>query len=220
MIWVVVAIYFGGSGDGNAMGRSLNLYELSAVIATGWTKYAGGEGVGNFMCRMYDLYQVDGTLYLTVNKYSGGEGDGMMYEYNPNLYNMGGELALAYVKYFGGKGRGETDTVSIICYKVGEITTGGDERHVVTREPLICEGIYPNPTMGVVNLKITVGEMLKDKLSINIYDVLGRRIKHREIMGLMPGRYEVRMMVNHTGVYFIMLKYGEMKKTYKLVKID
>jgi len=65
-----------------------------------------------------------------------------------------------------------------------------------------------------------VGEMLKDKLSINVYDVLGRRIKHREITGLMPGRYEVRMTVNHTGVYFIMLKYGGMKKTYKLVKID
>ena len=68
MIWVVVAIYFGGWGDGNAMGRSLNLYELSAVIAMGWTKYVGGEGVGNFMCRMCDLYRVDGTLYLTVNK--------------------------------------------------------------------------------------------------------------------------------------------------------
>jgi len=65
-----------------------------------------------------------------------------------------------------------------------------------------------------------VGEMLKDKLIIDVYDVLGRKIKHKEGMGLMPGRYEVRMMVNHTGVYFIMLKYGGMKKTYKLVKID
>jgi hypothetical protein len=79
---------------------------------------------------------------------------------------------------------------------------------------------YPNPSMGPVALQ--VGLPADDRVTIEVYNILGQRIATLKDGASMPAGYHtVVWNAPHlaSGLYFVRMEAGDYRKTQKLVRV-
>lgn len=75
--------------------------------------------------------------------------------------------------------------------------------------------IYPNPTKGMLKVEITGGAE-EDRYGVGLYDQNGALLKKEELTG--NGSLSVDLSGKAPGRYFLLLEYGNERKSYKIIK--
>jgi hypothetical protein len=81
---------------------------------------------------------------------------------------------------------------------------------------------YPNPFNPTTKIKFTIPAVeTQQTVSLQIYDVLGRKILTLLNNKLQPGEYEVQFNPSNlpSGIYYYKLTSGEFSETRKMVLI-
>ena len=91
------------------------------------------------------------------------------------------------------------------------------------REAVIPEEVrltsYPNPTRGQATVEFALPEA--SEVTLEVYDVLGRRVATLEEGSKQAGRHEVRLEADGlpSGVYFGRLEAGGQTRTQKITVV-
>ncbi len=80
---------------------------------------------------------------------------------------------------------------------------------------------YPNPFNPVTKIKFDIPSDITDKISLDIYDILGNRVAKIFSDKLKPGSYNIRWDASRqsSGIYFAKLQTGNYVMTRKLILI-
>ncbi len=169
---------------------------------------ASGDGVIEF--QYLEIEDVDVTKnYSTIGIESPNKDQGIQYVFN-NVYSDGAavlenELAIRFT------------TESPANY-VAPL----DVEPELSPNTFLLEPAYPNPFNPVTNFNFMIP--FTEKVSLNIYDILGRNLINLHNGILVSGQYrfswdgqDKRGHVMSTGTYFLVVEYGESKHVQKLL---
>jgi len=81
---------------------------------------------------------------------------------------------------------------------------------------------YPNPFNSSASIEIAVGYDVTDAVSIDIYDITGRKVENLHSGALKPGKHTFRFESTEraSGIYFMRMTYGEKSITRKMVLVE
>ncbi len=77
--------------------------------------------------------------------------------------------------------------------------------------------VYPNPFNGYLNFIFSIEK--KERVTINIYDILGKEIKRLDLGEKEKGEYRIEIGLNDSpsGTYFLVFMIGNKFKTHKIL---
>ena len=167
-------------------------------------------GDGDIIFQYKEIHDIDQNgNYSTIGIESPNKDQGIQYVFN-NVYSDGAavlenELAIRFT------------TESPANY-VAPL----DVEPELSPNTFLLEPAYPNPFNPVTNFNFMIP--FTEKVSLNIYDILGRNLINLHNGILVSGQYrfswdgqDKRGHVMSTGTYFLVVEYGESKHVQKLL---
>lgn len=171
---------------------------LKKRVWSGWRPYSDHASFS-----LYGYHAVQGRENLNVyNPYYHTTGDTIGGGYNADtMVCKGIKAALA--------------TVATLAIPYGQQASKENDQ-IEPASRLMLEILPVIQTQGKID--ITVNIPLAGRMDMKIFDVNGRRVKQREFLIDKPGSYSFMLTDElNTGVYFVMLKIGEMSVQKKFI---
>jgi acetyl/propionyl-CoA carboxylase alpha subunit len=112
----------------------------------------------------------------------------------------------------------EVDSTAALQLAIGSASYVEDQaRQIVPDEVSLTS--YPNPTRGQATIEYTLPE--SGEVTLEVYDVLGRRVATLEKGRKEAGRHQVDLQAERlsSGVYFGRLEAGEQTRTQKITVV-